>query len=82
VRNDKEFVMLRKYGLATVRALAPLYAWLQLTRVQALNTTLWSGIPLIVAFSSFAVASPGAAGVYADVEAPEPYAYPFGGQGW
>jgi hypothetical protein len=40
VRNDKELVMLRKYGLATVRALAPVYAWPRLTRAGAQHDAL------------------------------------------
>lgn len=56
VRNEKELKMLRKIGIATVSCILPC-ASLFLTKIQSLNMMLWTGIPLLVAFSSFAVAA-------------------------
>jgi ATP-binding cassette subfamily C (CFTR/MRP) protein 1 len=56
-RNNQEMKMLRKIGIVTVRS-AVLF-WFSLLNLlpQACNTALWNGIPLLVAFSSFATAA-------------------------
>jgi hypothetical protein len=51
-----ELKMLRKIGITTVSFLRLLPSF-ECSLDQSFNSMLWSGIPLIVAFSSFAVAA-------------------------
>jgi hypothetical protein len=55
VRNDQELKMLRKIGIVQVCLRTKIPAHLILTwTFQSCHMAFWSGIPLVVAFSSFA----------------------------
>lgn len=55
-RNNQEMKMLRKIGIVTVGSYLSIFFAL-LSFPQSCNVALWSGIPLLVAFSSFATAA-------------------------
>lgn len=58
VRNDHELRLLRKIGVTNVRRIACSRRLSRLNGdVQAFSTTLWVGVPMLVAFGSFATAA-------------------------
>ena len=55
-RNNQELKMLRKIGILMVRIVAKIHT-IAYKKTKSFNIALWTGIPLVVAFSSFAVAA-------------------------
>ena len=56
-RNNQELKMLKKIGVLMVRNMAAKICTIAHKWNKSFNITLWTGIPLLVAFSSFAVAA-------------------------